>query len=423
MKNQRVSKRSRSERQRVILVIALAIALLGISLAQNAHAQAIVYGDAVPAGQMVENDVILNGTTVQMNGVVDGDMLAIGNTVEINGTVNGSLVAVGQNVTINGEVLGTTYTAGVVVTLDNEADLNRNLYTAALQLVMNSGSAVARDVYVVSPGGATLQAQVGRNFVGIVGPVEFIRSFLQWFEQVSGLELTSSLLPGGDLVQAAPQPLQAGIAIIPARLLQQSQTVDSQAVLAWLLDRLRELVTLLVVAGLAAWLVPNWMQRSIDKITQRPWAAAGWGFLLFITTGLLLAALLVAIFLLSMFFYSITLGALGSIVLFIGGAIVLVAWVLYIVAVAYVSKAIFAIFVGQWLLKRFAPQAAANRVWPVLLGVFLYVLVRAIPIAGWIVGTIATVLGLGAMWLVYLAVRETQQEVAAVPELEFDQAN
>ena len=246
MKNQRVSKRSRSERQRVILVIALAIALLGISLAQNAHAQAIVYGDAVPAGQMVENDVILNGTTVQMNGVVDGDMLAIGNTVEINGTVNGSLVAVGQNVTINGEVLGTTYTAGVVVTLDNEADLNRNLYTAALQLVMNSGSAVARDVYVVSPGGATLQAQVGRNFVGIVGPVEFIRSFLQWFEQVSGLELTSSLLPGGDLVQAAPQPLQAGIAIIPARLLQQSQTVDSQAVLAWLLDRLRELVTLLV---------------------------------------------------------------------------------------------------------------------------------------------------------------------------------
>ena len=46
-----------------------------------------------------------------------------------------------------------------------------------------------------------------------------------------------------------------------------------------------------------------------------------------------------------------------------------------------------------------------------LLGVFIYILVIAIPILGWVIGIIATLLGLGAVWMV-----TKEQRTAAVEE-------
>jgi hypothetical protein len=37
-----------------------------------------------------------------------------------------------------------------------------------------------------------------------------------------------------------------------------------------------------------------------------------------------------------------------------------------------------------------------------LLGVFLYVLIRAIPVVGWLAALTATLFGMGAFWLTYL---------------------
>jgi hypothetical protein len=42
-----------------------------------------------------------------------------------------------------------------------------------------------------------------------------------------------------------------------------------------------------------------------------------------------------------------------------------------------------------------------HKLWPLLVGVALYVLLRSIPIMGWFIGGVVTLLGLGAVWLVF----------------------
>jgi hypothetical protein len=55
--------------------------------------------------------------------------------------------------------------------------------------------------------------------------------------------------------------------------------------------------------------------------------------------------------------------------------------------------------VGRMILERIRERWGAGRVWPLVLGVVLFAIVRAIPILGWWIGLIVTLFGLGAICL------------------------
>lgn len=411
------SKNTSSRAKSILLAIGLLV-VLTLFMVLPVRAQGIVYGSTVPAGQMVENDAFLTGTSVSMDGTIDGDLFAAGDDVEINGTVNGSLFAVGQTVNINGKVEGTVYTSGVTVTVGPDSDLARNLYVATAQLETQPGSTVSRDLYTLAVGGANLQGEVGRNVSGIIGPVEFIRILVNWIEQVSGANLIGALpkTTSSFAAQPADTPLQAGF--VPAKLvpLQQAGGVDWTRVGDWLLNRLREVITLLGIAGLAVWLIPDLMLPAIEAVRRRPLAAAGWGLMVIISGYVLIGLLSIVIFFVSAFFYALTLSSLGTIVFSIGMALIVVLLALFSFLVAYGSKAVIAFLIGRWIFERVAPQSGPQRLWPVVLGVIVYVLLRAIPFLGWVIGVVATLLGMGAMWLVYQAKREGVELSSPVPE-------
>ena len=67
----------------------------------------------------------------------------------------------------------------------------------------------------------------------------------------------------------------------------------------------------------------------------------------------------------------------------------------------YGSKLVVSFLVGRWLVGKIAPQAAGSKVWPLLVGVVLYVFLSAIPFLGWLIGLVVTLVGMGAMWLAY----------------------
>jgi len=83
---------------------------------------------------------------------------------------------------------------------------------------------------------------------------------------------------------------------------------------------------------------------------------------------------------------------------------------IFVLLISYGSKLVVAFWGGKWILSKLAPQAAESKIWPLVLGVVLYVLLRAIPVLGWVIGVIVTLLGLGAMWLVF---REWQKPAGA----------
>ena len=71
----------------------------------------------------------------------------------------------------------------------------------------------------------------------------------------------------------------------------------------------------------------------------------------------------------------------------------------FLIAVGYLSKIVFSFLVGRMILERIQKPWGAGRLWPLVLGVVIFTIVRAIPILGWLIGLIVTLLGLGALWL------------------------
>ena len=160
--------------------IVLVILMGGIfSLVSPARAQGININldDTIASGEVVENDAFLAGTTVRVDGDVVGDLFAGGAVVEVNGNVDGSLFAVGQNVVINGSIGGTVYVTAVTLDLGPEAETGKNVYFIGASVATAEGAEVGRDLVVASMG-ANLSGEIGRNTVGMIGPWELFKWFM-----------------------------------------------------------------------------------------------------------------------------------------------------------------------------------------------------------------------------------------------------
>jgi hypothetical protein len=65
----------------------------------------------------------------------------------------------------------------------------------------------------------------------------------------------------------------------------------------------------------------------------------------------------------------------------------------------YLSKLVASFLVGRLILERIKPEWAESRYWPMVLGVILFAILVSIPYVGWLIGTLAMLFGLGALFL------------------------
>jgi cytoskeletal protein CcmA (bactofilin family) len=409
------------------------VVLMGgvFSLVSPARAQGIdvTFEDSIPAGKVVDNDAILAGTTVKIDGTVDGDALAVGSLVEVNGDVAGSLVAIGQNVVINGTVEGTVYVAAVTLDLGEEAALSRNIYFLGASLNTAEGSTIDRDLVLVSMG-AKLSGDIGRNTVGIIGPWELFKLFMDLigrpvFEPQTGLEnsgtsyrvqnqpvILSGFLPSVSSIALtrSEESRSSEVYLTPASITQPTvsaqsdSTIDSEKVLGWLQWIVEEFITLLVYGLLGIWLFSSFLKRSAEKIETKPLQSTGIGLLgLVISVALIGVVILVALLILML---GIGLGALNFwdlawAVWGVGFTSLGLAFWLSLLFVSYGTKVIVAFLVGSLILKRLAPNSLQYKILPLLLGLLIYVLLAWLPYFGWVIAVLVNAIGLGAAWLAF----------------------
>ncbi|MBN1953599.1 MAG: polymer-forming cytoskeletal protein [Anaerolineae bacterium] len=444
------------------LFVALGLVVV-VALGITRVVRAVEFDDdgTVAAGEVIDDDLFISAETVTIDGVVNGDLFASGSTVVVNGEVNGNLIVSGAEVEINGlvagslvfggqmlllngEVGGTVYAGGSQLTLASSANVGRNVFFGGFSLDTEQESVIGRDL-IMGGSQARLAGEVDGDvqadvaafeLSGYVGgdvrasveepgegpPIQFLWPGLPPMMD-PGIRVAESAQVAGTLTYISPVPQEEAIRASPVGgiVYEQAQLdVEPQADLAtsvgpWLLARLRDLITLLVLGGIAVWRIPALLGRLADKARTALLPSAGWGALSLIAgyVGILFAGTVVLVlgFLLGV----VTLGGLARTVFGIGFSSLGLVFASFSLAVAYGSKLVVAHWIGNGLLRRFSPQHAGSG-WGVILGVFVYMLLRSIPFLGWVVGALVTLVGLGAMWLLFRERRRAPAVPAGVSD-------
>lgn len=393
-----------------LLVIFLSVMVLAFGTAGGASAQDFTFDDTVPAGETVENDILLVGDQVAVDGAVVGDMLAVGSTIRIRGPVSGSLVAIGRELDIDGEVDGTVYGLGVQMALGPSAALGRNMYFLGVNLDTDPASVVGRDLLTLALG-ADLQGQVGRDVNAKIGVLQLIQLIAEAIGQpLSGLPI-GALLPGGSASASASVQLSG---ILPLdRLLSSMATasgvsengqIDTQQLAQWGLQRLRDLLTIFIFGLLGIWLLSGQLNRSVEIFRTGWLRALGIGLLAYVIVfNIILVAILLAVLIavLGYFLGAATLWGLALVVWALGAAVLGLAFTIFWLFVVYGTKALVSYLIGRLILDRLAPRATRYKVVPLLLGLVIYVILSGISILGWVVTVLVTAIGLGLSWMVW----------------------
>lgn len=420
---------------RLLLTLALAfVAVFGV--VQAVWAAEIIEGDTIAAGEVIEDDVIISGEDVVIDGTVDGDLLAFGNTVTINGQVSGSLIVVGQEVFINGEVGGTVYSAGARLELGSSADTKRNVYFAGVRIVTDPDSTVGRDLNTVAVG-AQFSGQVGRDLNALIGIVELVDKIRDAVtSETSEMEgavpaigalgsdggVLAVMNPAGKLgpghaASAFDQPHNAA-----HKAAQADSGIDWDKIGDWIVDRLVQLVVLFIFGGLALWLIPTQFDGWAEAAYHKPLPSAGSGLLTFVV-GYAGAALLAVLLFAGGLFLGIAVAWELALSLWaLGYSSLILAFVVFVLFVSYVSKAILAYLGGKLILDRVPADVPGRKVLALLLGLVLYVLIVAIPTLGPIIAFVVTILGLGAVWVAWLEGRRRHREQETYEKLKADLA-
>jgi cytoskeletal protein CcmA (bactofilin family) len=422
-----------------IYLIAIGLTLISIlALASPTRALEFKSGDEVviSQGDVVEDDLYVGADTLIVEGTIAGDLVAFGRIVHIkpSGVIEGDLIAAAQSIEVEGVVEDDVRAAGAVIVLSRESTIGDDLVTAGYSLETLSGSQVGGDVLftgyqaklggdvegdvTVFGNGLELQGNVAGSVVAELGsaqdtppfmPFGFIPDMPAVPSVPGGLTVGSQAQIGGDLeytsegVFAIPAGAVAGDETriepsLPPETEREEQVAPSSTTV-WFRRNLSNLLTLLVLGLLMAWLTPGFLGKSTQALRSKPWQSLGLGLLSFavIFFGVLILGAITV--LLTLVLGLITLGELVWVALLAGLLAIAIFAFVFVVSAMYLSKLVVSFVAGRFILEKIKPDWAESRYWSMILGVILFAILAAIPYLGWLITIIVILFGLGALFL------------------------
>lgn len=422
-------------------------------------------GGHVTVDGVVDGNLFAGSDYTELSGKVTGDAILSGRVVVVSedAEIGGHLICGAQTIDVRGSIGRSIYCGGYTLTLDNSADVTDSIFFGGYALETRSGSRVGRDLFAglyqaslggdvgrnVTLGGAAVEimGNVGRNVTLEIGEVDenapdMTPMFAMGFQMEApknvstGLSVAESAEIGGKLTYTSPKQLSAGIETQPEGgvVFQTPMPVpdaDSPApstnagsndrgvvgaILMGLFKGMRNFATLMILGGLALWLLPGVSQGVAEQVRTRPLPAVLYGLLAIIIgyAGSLLV--MVVIIMIGILFLVLTMGGLGFIVLGAGLSALTLVMILFTAVVLWGSKLAAAYMVGGWIVNRFISTTDYRRILALVVGVLIYVALSLIPILGFLVALAATLVGLGAVWLYFQASRRSPAMVEVIPE-------
>lgn len=418
------------------LTLFLLLALLAFGLPSSARAFDGRSGDQVviAAGEVIEDDLYVSAEEFVLDGTVNGDVVAVGRTITINGTINGDLIAAGQTIAIHGKVTDDARIAGSVLLIGENASVGGDLISAGYSLETRAGSTIGQDVVFAggqalfsgeiarnlraATGGLELRGAVGGNVSAEVGEVTQgpggpppgmpVGSPIPVPAVKPGLTIASSARIAGDLQYTSSGELSFPAGVIAGtvtrldpvvnRALPREKTPGEKA-LAWGLDLLRAIVTLVLLGLLLLWLAPKSLNALSERLRAAPAASLGWGLIACASFVVALMVILFVMIVTAAVFGMLTLGGLSGTAVVVGSMAMLTLIVAFVLATAFLAKIVVGLYGGRWILGQFNPELASHRIWPLVVGTAVVAILIALPYVGWLANLLVVLLGLGALWL------------------------
>ena len=426
----------------LVLALLLLTALIAPAMAGETRSGQEV---TVKTGEVVPDDLYCFAEIITVDGTVEGDLIAAGKEIHINGTVEGDLIGAAQTIIINGKVGDDARIAGFELRISENGQVGDDINAAGFSLVAQEGSQIGGDVYVVGRQ-VELSGQLDGNLLGSMDALEIagtvtgdvtvdVSAADGGLEQMgpvaqlfpvpllpSGLQIADTAKINGKLTYTSPgignisseAQVKQEVYQTPAPVATPEETIEPTEVKApdvvgpiaillgilwWIIQILRRFITLVVIALLLVWLVPTVVPHVASKLKEKPWPSLGWGCLVEIVFFIAMPIIFVLIIAIGLFLGLLTLGGLQGYFISLGLVLQALIAVIFGIVTAYVTKIVVAYFVGNWVWEQVKFKPTNNIIWPTLIGIVLFVIVRSIPILGWFIGWAVMLFGLGALWL------------------------
>lgn len=415
----------------ITLLVGIVIAaLLAVGDVQPLFATDFRGGDTITVGadEVIDDDLFISGDTVTINGTVRGNLFASGTVVTVNGPVEGSLFLAGRTLALNSTVEGSAYVGGYAFTLGENAMIGRNLNFGGFSLTARPDSGIGRSLYAggyqillngavdddVNIGSAALEltGYVGGDVQGSVGspeetaPSMYMPSFEGAIAPVApGLRVSDGAEVVGDLSVTVQAPT-AEATPAPIYSLANQQ-------LRWAIG---EVVALLMIGLLFLYIRPSLLENAGIAVQSQPLKSLGVGFLVLLVAIAAVPIVIGVLITLGFFGGIFTLGQLVGDILGLGVVSLLFAIGVFLFTAGMLTKIVVA-YGGGRLLVRNGTTGEAIRgpaaFLAIFIGVIIYMALRLIPVFGWLLALVVTLMGLGALYLA-LRHRHTPRTAEAV---------
>lgn len=336
---------------------------------------------AIPAGEVVDDDLYAAGESVIIDGTINGDLWAFGRAVVINGNVKGSVLAAAETIHITGHLNHTI--RAICRAFDMSGQTDADVMVLAEELNLAGSSGIGGDLLFGSSK-TNIDGSIGSDILGGAGDIR-ISDVVYGNVKLRARHLTLSPSANiqGDLLYSSEgkADIQSGAKVagtitykVPVVKVKERhpQVFPFLRIMQKVMGFIMALITGLVIILIA----PKRLSSVSDAIGNNPWPSFGWGAVILFATPL--ATLTV--------FFTI-----------LGVPVAMIALAFYLIAI-YLSQIPVGLFLGRWIIRRFFEvENKAIMMGALALGLSILVLLRLIPFLGFFVGLAVILLGIGAM--------------------------
>lgn len=361
----------------------LALFILGLPLFASAAktSQQSIY--TLGAGEEFSGNLYRGASDITLDGKVEGDVFVAANKITINGEIDGSLFAAANEIVIgeSAKIFGNAYLAAS--TLNLNGDFENNAYAFGSNLSSSDKSFFKRDLYAFG-GSLDLDGWIGRDLRSSAGTAVLKTIIMRdaQFYDINQLRLNKGTEISGNLTYRSENNAQISNEVKISGKTEKHNPVNTNkeknGALAWLLSAIYGLLAFLLTALLVVIFFPNKTKMISESIAQKFGAN--------LLTGLVVLIVVPII----------------GIILFctlIGIPVALILLVIY-GTMLYLGKLFVGVIAGRYIIDRFCPKWSEKTrlVIGTLKGAGIIYILTLIPILGGIIGFLATLLALGAIW-------------------------